>query len=41
MTELTDKTIELTEPLRQFELQWGNLGELCGVNRSVSQIHAQ
>jgi len=30
----------LVEPIRQFVLQWGNLGERWGVNRSVSQIHA-
>ncbi len=27
-------------PVRQFVLEWGNLGEGWGVNRSVSQIHA-
>jgi DNA-binding transcriptional regulator GbsR (MarR family) len=40
MTEMTEKTVELPEVLRQFVLQWGNLGERWGVNRSVSQIHA-
>jgi DNA-binding transcriptional regulator GbsR (MarR family) len=40
MTEQTDKTVSFPEPLRQFVLQWGNLGERWGVNRSVSQIHA-
>jgi DNA-binding transcriptional regulator GbsR (MarR family) len=40
MTEITDKPINFPEPLRQFVLQWGNLGERWGVNRSVSQIHA-
>jgi DNA-binding transcriptional regulator GbsR (MarR family) len=40
MTETTDKTVSFPEPLRQFVLQWGNLGERWGVNRSVSQIHA-
>ncbi len=40
MTEITDKTVKLAEPVRQFVLQWGNLGERWGVNRSVSQIHA-
>jgi DNA-binding transcriptional regulator GbsR (MarR family) len=40
MTEITDKAVELSEPVRQFVLQWGNLGERWGVNRSVCQIHA-
>ena len=40
MSETTDISVELPDPLRQFVLQWGNLGERWGVNRSVSQIHA-
>jgi DNA-binding transcriptional regulator GbsR (MarR family) len=40
MTELTDKPAKLPGPIQQFVLQWGNLGERWGVNRSVSQIHA-
>ena len=40
MTETTDRPAELPEAVRQFVLQWGNLGERWGVNRSVSQIHA-
>ena len=30
----------LSDPVRRFVLEWGNLGERWGVNRSVSQIHA-
>jgi len=40
MTETTDKLAKLPGPVQQFVLQWGNLGERWGVNRSVSQIHA-
>ena len=40
MTETTDTKKAMAEPVRQFVLQWGNLGERWGVNRSVSQIHA-
>jgi DNA-binding transcriptional regulator GbsR (MarR family) len=40
MTELTDVTDTVPEAVRQFVLEWGNLGERWGVNRSVSQIHA-
>jgi DNA-binding transcriptional regulator GbsR (MarR family) len=40
MTETTDKAAKLPGAVRQFVLQWGNLGERWGVNRSVSQIHA-
>jgi DNA-binding transcriptional regulator GbsR (MarR family) len=40
LTCTADKSIELPDALRQFVLQWGNLGERWGVNRSVSQIHA-
>lgn len=40
MTEITDIKGEIPDAVRQFVLQWGNLGERWGVNRSVSQIHA-
>ena len=40
MTEYTDTTGRLPETVRRFVLEWGNLGERWGVNRSVSQIHA-
>src|SRR6267378_763928 len=40
MTEHTDKSAKIPGPVQQFVLQWGNLGERWGVNRSVSQIHA-
>ena len=40
MTELTVVRDEIPDAVRQFILEWGNLGERWGVNRSVSQIHA-
>jgi len=40
MTENTDGSDMLPEAVRRFVLEWGNLGERWGVNRSVSQIHA-
>jgi DNA-binding transcriptional regulator GbsR (MarR family) len=40
MTETTDGTGILPDPVKRFVLLWGNLGERWGVNRSVSQIHA-
>jgi DNA-binding transcriptional regulator GbsR (MarR family) len=40
MTEITDSKDRLPEAVRRFVLEWGNLGERWGVNRSVSQIHA-
>jgi len=40
MTETTDKKDSAPEAVRRFVLEWGNLGERWGVNRSVSQIHA-
>ncbi len=40
MTEITESPGKLPEAVQQFVLQWGNLGERWGVNRSVSQIHA-
>jgi DNA-binding transcriptional regulator GbsR (MarR family) len=40
MTEVTDIKGGLPEAVRRFVLEWGNLGERWGVNRSVSQIHA-
>jgi DNA-binding transcriptional regulator GbsR (MarR family) len=39
MTETADSD-SLPIAVRQFVLEWGNLGERWGVNRSVSQIHA-
>jgi len=41
MTETTEITgIKVPDPVQRFVLEWGNLGERWGVNRSVSQIHA-
>jgi DNA-binding transcriptional regulator GbsR (MarR family) len=40
MTEITDTKEHLPETVRRFVLEWGNLGERWGVNRSVSQVHA-
>lgn len=40
MTDITDTIDFLPEAVRRFVLEWGNLGERWGVNRSVSQIHA-
>jgi DNA-binding transcriptional regulator GbsR (MarR family) len=40
MTELTDVQENVPPAVRRFILEWGNLGERWGVNRSVSQIHA-
>jgi DNA-binding transcriptional regulator GbsR (MarR family) len=40
MTETTEFNDTIPDAVRQFILQWGNLGERWGVNRSVSQIHA-
>jgi DNA-binding transcriptional regulator GbsR (MarR family) len=40
MTEITDIEDSLPEATRQFILEWGNLGERWGLNRSVSQVHA-
>jgi DNA-binding transcriptional regulator GbsR (MarR family) len=40
MTEITDVKVALPEVVKRFVLEWGNLGERWGVNRSVSQIHA-
>jgi DNA-binding transcriptional regulator GbsR (MarR family) len=40
MTEVTDIKDGVPDVVRRFVLEWGNLGERWGVNRSVSQIHA-
>ncbi len=40
ITEITDVKDGVPLAVRQFVLEWGNLGERWGVNRSVSQIHA-
>ena len=38
MTEKTDKT-KLPAVVERFILHWGDMGDVWGVNRSVSQIH--
>lgn len=38
MTEITE--IRLPPSLAEFVLQWGEMGQVWGVNRSVAQIHA-
>jgi DNA-binding transcriptional regulator GbsR (MarR family) len=40
MTEITVIKDGIPDVVRRFVLEWGNLGERWGVNRSVSQIHA-
>jgi DNA-binding transcriptional regulator GbsR (MarR family) len=40
MTEITVMKDGVPDVVRRFVLEWGNLGERWGVNRSVSQIHA-
>ena len=40
MTELTGFKENIPAAVQRFILEWGNLGERWGVNRSVSQIHA-
>src|SRR5216684_6052326 len=40
MTEITEKTAKLPDPVERFVLHWGDMGGQWGVNRSVSQIHA-
>ncbi len=41
MTEISDiGESDVPPAVREFVLEWGNLGERWGVNRSVSQIHA-
>jgi DNA-binding transcriptional regulator GbsR (MarR family) len=40
MTEITVKTHPLPPAVERFVVAWGEMGEVWGVNRSVSQIHA-
>ena len=40
MTEMTVKRAPLPPALERFVVQWGEMGETWGVNRSVAQIHA-
>ena len=40
MTEVPEQHVALPRSVQDFVLQWGNLGDRWGVNRSVSQIHA-
>lgn len=40
MTEITVKQEPLPPAIERFVVAWGEMGEVWGVNRSVSQIHA-
>lgn len=40
MTEITVTKSSLPAALERFVVQWGEMGEAWGVNRSVAQIHA-
>jgi DNA-binding transcriptional regulator GbsR (MarR family) len=40
VTETTERARTLPPALERFVLQWGDMGNEWGVNRSVSQIHA-
>lgn len=40
MTETTVKSAVLPPAIERFVVAWGEMGEVWGVNRSVSQIHA-
>lgn len=40
MTEMTVQDRPVAPAVERFILQWGDMGEAWGVNRSVSQIHA-
>lgn len=40
MTEITVKNDPLPPAIERFVVAWGDMGEVWGVNRSVSQIHA-
>jgi DNA-binding transcriptional regulator GbsR (MarR family) len=40
MTEMTATRDRLPPAIERFVVAWGEMGELWGVNRSVSQIHA-
>lgn len=40
MTEITVENVRLPPAIERFVVAWGEMGEVWGVNRSVSQIHA-
>ncbi len=40
MTEISKNEQALPQSLNRFVLHWGEMGQVWGVNRSVSQIHA-
>ena len=40
MTEITVKRAALSPAIERFVVQWGEMGEAWGVNRSVAQVHA-
>lgn len=40
MTEITEHKDRLAPAVERFVVAWGEMGEVWGVNRSVSQIHA-
>lgn len=40
MTEITEDAVRLPASIERFVVAWGEMGDVWGVNRSVSQIHA-
>ncbi len=40
MTEITKSIETMPDAVRRFVLQWGDMGNSWGVNRTVAQIHA-
>lgn len=40
MTDMTEKSAELTSSARKFIVHWGELGTRWGINRTVAQVHA-
>jgi DNA-binding transcriptional regulator GbsR (MarR family) len=40
MTEITVKKSTLAPAIERFVVQWGEMGQAWGVNRSVAQVHA-
>lgn len=40
MTEIPEDEITIPPTLHRFILHWGEMGQVWGVNRSVSQVHA-
>jgi DNA-binding transcriptional regulator GbsR (MarR family) len=38
--DIAEETVKLTPAAQKFVLHWGEMGQACGINRTMAQVHA-